>query len=717
MDAAESAPKRDNTTPSCAVCQRRKVKCNRTYPCAPCTKTGLECSFKPVSRHPQKRVKRANLSQVVDREDDGSPDQKNSSATLSAASRQRDADAASPETTKAPNTARLVSEGGGYRYVNNHLWSSLPVQTNKSQAASPVIDANGLTSSTIHSQTRTDIARSDQGVYDSVVPQGYDGAVQAPTTRSFLFQQAPSAKPITQPTGTQVVQLWQAYLSNVDPMMKVFHAPTVQQLVLAQVGGAALTTSEQALISAIYFVSIVSLNEVECRTALQEPRDISLQNFRLAVEEALASAAFVTTTDLVVLQALVLYLAALRSLGDTQTVWSLTGLAIRIAGTIGLARDGDILQLPPFESEMRRRLWWAIVYLDARTAELVGQDGDLLVSKYDVKPPSNLNDSEMSPRMSRLPEARTCSGEVVYVQLRATLALCLRKMPKLKGPGGTWQQMAGVDMSIRDKMSTVEGLEKQFREEILDHCDPAVPLQLFTMNSASTFLNKMRLVAQIPETQGDSHGGALEGFSEHTYKLSMRLMQLQLEVFTEPCLQRWRWHWQGQFQWYALACLIRQTRLRAPGLETTRAWAMIRKVFDVIIPGIALGPTKSPILEAIRTLLASGTQEQAPPPAQTIATPARTPDPNPIAISNITSPVSPDPIPSFKAVYGSQPHSALLPSVEQVYGNAPATAVALPEGRSTNGVGFEDPTLGIDFAAIDWVEFDRLTTELCAQER
>jgi hypothetical protein len=61
-------PKRDNTTPSCAVCQRRKVKCNRVYPCAPCQKTGLECHFNEVVRHRAKRQKRTHVPADADEE-------------------------------------------------------------------------------------------------------------------------------------------------------------------------------------------------------------------------------------------------------------------------------------------------------------------------------------------------------------------------------------------------------------------------------------------------------------------------------------------------------------------------------------------------------------------------------------------------------------------------------------------------------------------------
>lgn len=60
----QAVRKRDNTTPSCAVCQRRKVKCDRVYPCAPCRKGRRDCQYLP--RAP--RAPRVNASSILDEE-------------------------------------------------------------------------------------------------------------------------------------------------------------------------------------------------------------------------------------------------------------------------------------------------------------------------------------------------------------------------------------------------------------------------------------------------------------------------------------------------------------------------------------------------------------------------------------------------------------------------------------------------------------------------
>jgi hypothetical protein len=57
---------------------------------------------------------------------------------------------------------------------------------------------------------------------------------------------------------------------------------------------------------------------------------------------------------------------------DTRTLWTLSGVANRIAHGMGVHRDGTILSLSPFETEMRSRIWWQINIFDSKAAELCG---------------------------------------------------------------------------------------------------------------------------------------------------------------------------------------------------------------------------------------------------------------------------------------------------------------------------------------------------------
>lgn len=50
----------------------------------------------------------------------------------------------------------------------------------------------------------------------------------------------------------------------------------------------------------------------------------------------------------------------------------MNGMAVRIAQRMGLHSEAHNKEFPPFEAEMRRRLWWQIVLFDSRIGEMAG---------------------------------------------------------------------------------------------------------------------------------------------------------------------------------------------------------------------------------------------------------------------------------------------------------------------------------------------------------
>jgi hypothetical protein len=71
-----------------------------------------------------------------------------------------------------------------------------------------------------------------------------------------------------------------------------------------------------------------------------------------------------------VLQALVIYIYSLQGRANNHASWVLSGTALRIAHNMGMHQDGELLGLGPFESEMRRRVWWQILQIDTKFATM-----------------------------------------------------------------------------------------------------------------------------------------------------------------------------------------------------------------------------------------------------------------------------------------------------------------------------------------------------------
>ena len=82
---------------------------------------------------------------------------------------------------------------------------------------------------------------------------------------------------------------------------------------------------------------------------------------------------------------------------------------------MGLHRDGELLGLKPFETEMRRRLWWQIIMLDSKYAILSGLSHTLLPRGWDTREPKNISAAPGGPIMRMMlfgSRHKTCSRPV-----------------------------------------------------------------------------------------------------------------------------------------------------------------------------------------------------------------------------------------------------------------------------------------------------------------
>jgi hypothetical protein len=114
------------------------------------------------------------------------------------------------------------------------------------------------------------------------------------------------------PTPVQIFLLWQTCLDNVNPLLKLFHAPTVQQMILDAASNLEnIPQSTEALMFAIYFLSITSLRNDDCERIMGESRPVLLARFSNATQQALINAELLKSSNMTVLQAFVLFLVSL----------------------------------------------------------------------------------------------------------------------------------------------------------------------------------------------------------------------------------------------------------------------------------------------------------------------------------------------------------------------------------------------------------------------
>jgi hypothetical protein len=188
------------------------------------------------------------------------------------------------------------------------------------------------------------------------------------------------------PPEQQARQFWDKYKENVDPLVKVLHIPSFEPIFFDAVADFdGVCKGLEPMLFAIYYGAVTSTTNDECLESWGEDRTTLLQRYRFGLEQALARANFLYCDEIIILQAFIIFLILLRRNDAARKIWTLTGLVVRIAQTLGVHRDGSHFKLPPFEIEMRRRLWWQVCILDARSSEDHGCDPTIVEAQFDTK--------------------------------------------------------------------------------------------------------------------------------------------------------------------------------------------------------------------------------------------------------------------------------------------------------------------------------------------
>ncbi len=98
---------------------------------------------------------------------------------------------------------------------------------------------------------------------------------------------------------------------------------------------------------------------------------------------------------------------------------------------MGLHRDGELLGLPPFETEMRRRIWWQIILIDTVYALMSGLGQSLLPRSWDTRQPNNIHDADLYPTMTTL-QPRNGPTDMIYCLVCYEMAKMMMDTPNLE---------------------------------------------------------------------------------------------------------------------------------------------------------------------------------------------------------------------------------------------------------------------------------------------
>ncbi|KAH7136900.1 putative C6 transcription factor [Dactylonectria estremocensis] len=539
----------DSTEPmmpyTCQPCAKRKVKCNKAAPtCSSCHKSKLEC----VYQAPQPRWRKRKLSgDVLERlaryegilrehnllDADASP----------SVGETRLQDPVSLHWNEPEPSGRgtLLAGDGKSRYINSNLWHNL----------------------------------GDDEIQPASDDEDYEDPAEMsdPLTGAFMGSQQSILQ--YHPTHAKAMLLWATHVDVVEPICKVLHIPSTAKMVemVSQKPEMASRTDE-CLLFAVYHFAVFAMTDEECVEKLGHTRATLRKQYHFAARQALVNASFLKTTEMSVLQALVLFLMSCRYVYDSQTYWILTGVAVRIAQRMGLHRDGEDLGLPPFEIQMRRRLFYQLIPLEGVASQMSGAGIAIPADAWDTKPPLNVDDDQIWPGMTEPPKERQGATEMIFCLTRT----CIGKFVVRAGKptGLKFKDVHEADLAIGEA-------EREVEEKYIRYCDILNPLHFLAMGLARGGITAMRMRIRLPKVRNKT---ASDAEQREVLQLARKIIDTDAAVCSHAGLEKYRWHVRPFSIWgmwdsliFLLTSLLTKLDLFSPG-EVDAEWKRVQQVYQ-----------------------------------------------------------------------------------------------------------------------------------------
>ncbi|KAI0193807.1 fungal-specific transcription factor domain-containing protein [Astrocystis sublimbata] len=573
---------------SCVLCQQRKVRCDKRKPCSNCVKAGVECRVVPP-QPPRRRKKRVPERDIVERlrkyeallSQNGiefeslGPDIK-----ITDPGSVEEGDELDPEFTRHRARASpdgrdpdvISSVGENLHRPRTFRW--FPFQKEFRAPSDPVPDS------------------SEEEDVGSTINQAFDHMFG--DTDGFPFAVGGGAQSVTElhPSGVQIFQLWQIYLDNVNPLLKLTHTPTLQvQIIEASTNLAKVSKSLEALMFSIYLMAITSLTDEETQQTFSEPKKNLLMKYQHAAQQALYNAGFMRMPDLTVLQAYLLYCVrfsfkclipsnpnqiqtGVRQHTDPRSLFCLTGMGVRLAQRLGLQRDGAEYGFTPFEVEERRRLWWNLAGFDRRLGEMCGSTITAISTGGNCKLPLNINDGDLNTHAKDPPPLHIGATEMIFALTRLEFA----KAPgndKMKAQLSAANPQAVTNLADHRLSGYLDQFAHYMEETYLKYCDPKIPVHYMTLLMTRAHICKLKIISGFFRVAITAPSTLPAAESEALLIEAIRMLEYDSMLQAHEKLKGFLWYTNMHFPFPAYVCLLSELRTRTSGDLCERAWETI----------------------------------------------------------------------------------------------------------------------------------------------
>ncbi|KAI6364520.1 hypothetical protein MCOR25_005651 [Pyricularia grisea] len=572
---------------SCVLCQKRKVRCDKTKPCSNCVKAGVECHVEPPlppnrARGAKKTLQRDLINRL-----------KRYESLLAQHGVAFDA------MSKDLRPSGIIA-GDDVDELEKNLGG---LKTSSVEDSLALDDFDHASQQRDYAQELLDESSEEEEHEGHTIHHAFDKMFNNHDGFPFVIggERVVANLARKHPEPMQMLSLWQIYLGNVNPLLKITHFLNLQsQIIEAGKDLTKISKPLEALLFSIYLIAVTSMQDDEVQSTFGTEKGVLVSRYHAATQQALINAGFMRSAEIMVLQAYILYLLSVRQHVDPRSLYCLIGIAVRMAQRLGIHRDGAQFGLPPFESEMRRRLWWVLVIFDRRIAQITGSTVTALTSSNsDCNWPLNINDGDLHVHAKDSPPAYSGPTEMFFLLTRIELVMAAPaggqgpayttassgsspQTPQSTGgsrprfqfsPSPSVPDVVSNAASLNLPVHDLDGLCRYMDEAYLRQCDRKIPLHLFTYLFTKQALCLLRVISYLRRAAAGLTGDIAE--RNALFAEAIGIVDYDNAIYAAGELKGFLWYSQMYFPLPGYMLLAHELKVRRTGDMVERAWDSI----------------------------------------------------------------------------------------------------------------------------------------------
>ena len=277
---------------------------------------------------------------------------------------------------------------------------------------------------------------------------------------------------------------------------------------------------------------------------------------------------------------------SLQNRYNRHATWILNGVVIRIAQKMGLHRDGEALGLSPFDTEMRRRVWWQIIMLDAKYALMSGLSHSHLPRSWDTKPPKNINDADLYPAATEPIQDREGPTEMIMIILSNRLAQFLVDTPGIEPMMlmSNPESFRGPGAPTKEQIDFYKGHVSELARDMLAlidrYNDPSAgPLHEVAAEMRDEIITKVQeLISPHRERR---YADEIHTPSDNAFSVAVQTTEHGVDQHWRIRQKGFAWYARLHFQLHIFQYMVSQLCYRTTGELVEKAWESVVRAYEL----------------------------------------------------------------------------------------------------------------------------------------